>query len=53
MRGVESIVGQVHNPVMELIVTRHDKDALFTVKGMEDIKVCVAAVVVMREVWGI
>ena len=53
MRGGEIFYGQVRNPVAELVVTRREKVAPLTVKGMEDIKGSVSAVAVVREVWGI
>ena len=51
MRGGESFSRQVCDPVTELVVTRRDKVAPFTVKGMADGESAVAAISVMREVW--
>ena len=53
MRGGESFAGQVRKPVTELVVTRRDKDAPLTVKGMLDGKIGVAAVPVMKDIWGL
>ena len=53
VRGGESFSGQVHYPVTELVVTRSDKAAPITVKGKTEIKGGVAAVALLREVWGL
>ena len=53
MRGGESFAGQVRDPVTELVVTRCDKAALITVKGMADGKSGDKSVTLMREVWGL
>ena len=60
MRGVvvhvrrsEIFSSQVRNPVTELVVTRCDKAAPLIVKGLAYGKGSVAAVAVMREVWGL
>ena len=53
MRGDEIFSGQVRDPVTELIVTRRDKSAPLTVKGVENGKVDVAAAAIMGEVWRI
>ena len=53
MRGGESFADQVRNPVTKLVVTCRDKTAPFSVKGVADGKSGVAAVTVMREVWGL
>ena len=53
MRVGEIFSDQVCNPVTDIIVTRLDKAAPLTVKGMLDRKMCVADVTVMREVLGI
>ena len=52
-RGDERFVGQVRDPVTELVVTRRDKATPLTVKEMVDRKGGVAAVVVVMEVWGL
>ena len=44
---------QVYNPIMELVVTRHEKAAPLAVEGMAYGKIGVAAVVVFGGVWGI
>ena len=53
MRGGELFASQVHNPVTEVVVTRCDKAAPLTLKGMSDVKSGVAAVKIMRGVWGL
>ena len=53
MRGGESFAGQVCGPVTELVVMRRDKAAPLTLKGMADGKSGVAAVTIMRGVWGL
>ena len=53
MSRSESFVGQVCDPVTELVVTRRDKAAPLAVKGTEDGESGVAYVALMREVWGI
>ena len=44
----ESFDVKVRDPVAELVVTLHDKDAPLAVKGMSDGESDVSAVVVMR-----
>ena len=51
--GGEGFACQVSYPVTELIVTRRDEADLFTVKGVTDQELGLAAVAVCREVWGI
>ena len=53
MRWSEGLAGQVCYPVTELVVTRRDEAALFTVKGVTDGKPCLAPVSILRKVWGI
>ena len=53
MIGGERFSGQVPDSVREFVVTRNDKAAPLTVKGISDGKSGVAAVAVMREVWGL
>ena len=53
MRVGEVFAGQVCDPVTEMIVTRCDKTAPFTVKVMAYENIGIAAVTVMREVCGI
>ena len=53
MKRGENFSDQVHDPVMELVVTRRGKSAPLTVKGTPDRKCGVAAVAVMKEVGGI
>ena len=50
MRGGERFAVQVRDTIMELVVIYRDKDASISVKGMEDGKSGIAAVVVMSEV---
>ena len=49
----EGLAGQVCYPVTELVVTRRDEAALFTVKGMTDGKPRLAPVAILRKVWGL
>ena len=51
VRGGESFSGRVCDPVMMIVVTRREKVAPLTVKGITDGKSGVTAVTVMREVW--
>ena len=53
MRGGENFDNQVCDPVMRLVVTRHDKATPLIFKGVVDRKSGVSAVTVMREVWGL
>ena len=53
MSRCEGFSGQVHDPVMELVVTRRDKTALLAVEGMEYGESGVADVALMGEVWEI
>ena len=53
MRGDESFPSQVRDPVTELVVPHRDKATPITLKGMADRRGGVAAIAVMREVWGI
>ena len=53
MSRCEGLAGQVCYPVTELIVTRRDEAALFTVKGVTDGKFGVTAITVRWEVWGL
>ena len=50
MRGGESFVSYVRNPVTKLIVARHDKAAPLTMEGVANRKIGVATVIVMGEV---
>ena len=49
----ETFSGQFCNPITDIVVTRQDKDAPLAFKGVVDGKNGVAAVAVIREVWGI
>ena len=51
MRWCEGLAGQVCYPVTELIVTRRDEAALFTVKGLTDGKPRLTPVAIRRKVW--
>ena len=51
MSRCEGLAGQVCYPVTELIVTRRDEDALFTVKGVTDSESCFASIAMRWEVW--
>ena len=53
MRRCEGLVGQVCSPVTEIIVTRRDEAALFTVKGVTDGKPRLTPVAIRRKVWGV
>ena len=53
MGGGEGFAYQVCYPVAELVVTLCDKAALFTVKGVTDRELGLAAITVCWEVWGI
>ena len=53
MSRCEGLAGQVCYPVMELIMTRRDEAALFTVRGVTDGKFGVAAIKVRWEVQGL
>ena len=48
VRGGERFAGQIRNPVIDLVVTRRDKSAPLTFKGMADSISGVAAVAAMR-----
>ena len=52
MGGGEGFASQVCYPVTELVVTRRDKAALFSVKGMTDGKNCLTSVTVCGKVQG-
>ena len=52
MRWSEGLAGQVCYPITELIVTRRDEAALFTVMGVTDGKPRLTPLVMGREVWG-
>ena len=49
----KGFAGQVRNPTMDLILTRRDKAAPISVKGMENGEGGVVDVAEFREVWGI
>ena len=51
MSRCEGLAGQVCYPVTELIVTRLDEAALFTVKGVTDFEPCLTPIAMRREVW--
>ena len=51
--GGEGFVCQVCYPVTELVVTRRDEAALFTVKGVTDRELGLAAITVCWEVRGL
>ena len=53
MSRCEGLAREVCYPVTELIVTRRDEAALFTVKGVTDEEFGVAAITVRWEVRGI
>ena len=53
MRGSESFAGQVRDPITELVMTHRDEAASFTIEGLTNRKVGVAAIAVMGELWGI
>ena len=53
MRWSEGLAGQVCYHVTELVVTRRDKAALFTVKGVTDGKPRLAPVTILRKFWGL
>ena len=53
MRGGENVSGEVRDPVTELVVTLREKAVLLVVKGLADVESGVAAVRVMRKLWGI
>ena len=53
MRRYEGLAGQVCYPFTELIVTRRDEAALFTVKGVTDGEPRLTPVAMRREVWGL
>ena len=53
VRRGERFSSQVRNPVIYFVVTRRDQAAPLAVKGMVDGESGVAAVSVMREVWGL
>ena len=51
VRGGESLTCKVGDPIMELIVTRHDEAALLAVQGVSDQKCCPTAVTLGWQVW--
>ena len=53
MGGGEGLVGQVCYPVTELVVTRRDKAALFSVKGVTDRELSLTPVTVLGKVRGL
>ena len=53
MSRCEGLAGQVCYPVTEIIVTRRDEAALFTVKGMTDCEPRLTPTTMRWEVWGI
>ena len=53
MGGGEGFASQVCYPVTELVVTRRDKATIFTIKGVTDGELGLAAIVVCWEVRGI
>ena len=53
MSRCEGLAGQVCYPVTELIVTRRDEAALFTVKGVTDGEFGVASITMQWEVRGL
>ena len=53
MSRCEGLSGQVCYPVTELIVTRRDKAALFTVKGVTDGEFGVASITMQWEIRGL
>ena len=52
MSRCEGLAGQVSYPVTELIVTRRDKAALLTVKGVTDCEPRLTSIAMRWEVWG-
>ena len=53
MSRCEGLAGQVCYPVTEIIVTRHDEAALFTVKGVTYFEPRLTPIAMRWEVWGI
>ena len=53
MRGGESLARQIHDPVMELIVTRRDEATPLAIEGVANKELGIAAVAVFGEVWGL
>ena len=40
MRRGEGLASKVGNPIMEIVVTRHDEASLISVKAVADVKCC-------------
>ena len=53
MSRCEGLTGQVCYPITELIVTRREEAALFTVKDVTDCEPCLTPISMRREVWGL
>ena len=51
VRGGESFVGQIRNPVNKLAMTHRDEATPFSVEGVLNRKVGIAAVTVMGDIW--
>ena len=48
VQGGEGLAVQVYNPIMDLVMASHDKNALLDVHGMGDIKPGSTTIVVGR-----
>ena len=53
MSRCEGLARQVFYPVTELIVTRRDEAALFTVKAVTDCESCFGSIAMRWKVWGL
>ena len=53
VRGGEGLSPKVSYPITELVVTRHDKAYIFSVKGMVDLKCRATSIRKVRQVGGL
>ena len=48
--GREGVANQVCEPIMQIVMRSGDKDALFTIQVMGDVKLYTTSIVTIREV---